>query len=155
MFFGLLFIISTTLVFLFKKEKDNSDDGEKKSFEENLTVKQTYKLMLNILWLAPIKKIILILMTVKVWTSFQFLMMIYFVSFIWMPTFCFDLLDKLCSWIHGLFKTNWRFVFLIFIFGKKLKNQLFWFDTSWCSKRKTGPLSRPINSITNCFASHD
>ncbi len=67
-FFGLIFIFSTTLVLLFKKEIDHHEDepAHKKSYEENLSVKQTYKLMWQILWLAPIKKIILILMTVKV-----------------------------------------------------------------------------------------
>ena len=71
-FFGILFIISTTLVLLFKREieRKDSDPSEKKehSIEDDLTVKQTYKLMWNILWLAPIKKIILVLMTVKVKT---------------------------------------------------------------------------------------
>lgn len=67
-YFGIIFIISTTLVFLFKKEVDNSEENspKSKSFEDSLTVKQTYKLMWNLLWLAPIKKIILILMTVKI-----------------------------------------------------------------------------------------
>lgn len=78
--FGVVFIVSTTLVFLFKKEieplqenskqlkeNENEDDqDEEESIEEHLSVKETYKLMWKILWLAPIKKLILILMTVKV-----------------------------------------------------------------------------------------
>ena len=70
LFFGVLFIISTTLVLLFKREieRKDSDPSDKKehSIEDDLTVKQTYKLMWKIVWLAPIKKIMLILMTVKV-----------------------------------------------------------------------------------------
>lgn len=73
--FGVLFIVSTTLVFLFKKEtepeQDNvkqlkEDEEEEESIEENLSVKETYKLMWKILWLSPVKKLIIILMTVKV-----------------------------------------------------------------------------------------
>lgn len=73
--FGIVFIVSTTLVLFFKKEKDdqNTSESEKQplnkkdiSLEENLTVSQTYKLMWKILWLGPIQKMILILMTVKV-----------------------------------------------------------------------------------------
>ena len=70
-FFGLVFIIATTFVMLFKKEISQSDDDSPKgkmakSFEESLTVTGTYKLMWRILWLAPIKKIAFILMTVKI-----------------------------------------------------------------------------------------
>jgi hypothetical protein len=74
LFFGVLFIISTTLVLLFKREieRKDSDPSDKKehSIEDDLTVKQTYKLMWKIVWLAPIKKIMLILMTVKVKFTF-------------------------------------------------------------------------------------
>jgi PAT family acetyl-CoA transporter-like MFS transporter 1 len=84
--FGILFIVSTTLVFIFKKEVepindakqqdknteklnsegDEEEDGEESSIEDNLTVKETYQLMWKILWLIPIKKLIIILMTVKI-----------------------------------------------------------------------------------------
>jgi hypothetical protein len=79
-FFGIVFIVSTTLVLLFKREI-NTDmhvwtesaaphnrriDDHSSSIEEHLNVKQTYMLMWRILWLAPIKKLIIILMTVKV-----------------------------------------------------------------------------------------
>ena len=84
LFFGILFIVSTTLVFIFKKEVElpNTESNiifstnhdiilvskkkKSKSFEDNLNVKKTYKLMWQILWLPPIKKIIIILMTIEV-----------------------------------------------------------------------------------------
>lgn len=67
-FFGIVFIVSTTFVLIFKKEVDNSrDEGDKDhSLEDSLTVKQTYGLMWKLVWLPSIKKIILILMTAKV-----------------------------------------------------------------------------------------
>ncbi|CAF0971281.1 unnamed protein product [Brachionus calyciflorus] len=68
-FFGLVFLVSTTLVLIFKKEEESDSEFESKkevSLEENLTVTQTYKLMWKILWLVPVKKMILILMTVKI-----------------------------------------------------------------------------------------
>lgn len=63
-FFGIVFLVSTTLVLLFKKEEDTHTNEN--SLESKLTVGQTYKLMWKILWLVPVKKMILILMTVKV-----------------------------------------------------------------------------------------
>lgn len=67
-FFGIVFIVSTTFVLFFKKEEqiERIDSNKKVSLEESLTVTQTYKLMWKILWLLPIKKMILILMTIKV-----------------------------------------------------------------------------------------
>ena len=74
--FGIVFIVATTLVFIFKRETEliaddtvqlkEDDEDEEASIEESLTVTETYNLMWKILWLVPIKKIILILMTVKV-----------------------------------------------------------------------------------------
>jgi hypothetical protein len=51
-----------------EEENDNTPNGKKKpkSFEDTLTVTGTYKLMWRILWLVPIKKLVIILMTVKV-----------------------------------------------------------------------------------------
>ena len=53
--FGILFIIATTLVFIFKKETEpiaedtvqlkEDDEEEEASIEENLTVAETYKLV--------------------------------------------------------------------------------------------------------------
>jgi PAT family acetyl-CoA transporter-like MFS transporter 1 len=62
-FFGVIFIVSTTLVLIFKKEENVVVED---TFESHLSVKDTYKCMWRILWLAPVKKLILILMTVKV-----------------------------------------------------------------------------------------
>ena len=69
-FFGVVFLVTTTFVMFFKREK-SEDDGSPsskrvKSFEETLTVVGTYKLMWRILWLIPIRKLVFILMTVKV-----------------------------------------------------------------------------------------
>lgn len=67
-FFGVIFIISTTLVLILKKEDNRKDKDEhhEESLEENLSVKQTYRLMWKLVWLPPIKTMILIMMTVKV-----------------------------------------------------------------------------------------
>lgn len=67
-FFGVIFIISTTLVLIFKKEdiRKDKDEHHEESLEENLSVKQTYRLMWKLVWLPPIKTMILIMMTVKV-----------------------------------------------------------------------------------------
>ncbi len=62
-FFGIVFVVSTTLVLLFKKEINQHNSGE-----EEFTVKETYLQMWKIVWLAPIKKLALILLTVKVKT---------------------------------------------------------------------------------------
>lgn len=63
-FFGIVFLVSTTLVLIFKKEEDTHTNEN--SLESKLTVRQTYNLMWKILWLVPVKKMILILLTVKV-----------------------------------------------------------------------------------------
>lgn len=82
-FFGIVFIVSTILIFIFKKEINSNDTEIKysalndtvnetttqesnKSYEETLNLKETYKLMWKILWLAPIKTLTVILLTVKV-----------------------------------------------------------------------------------------
>lgn len=57
-FFGIVFLVSTTLVFLFKKEVDDE--------EEEFTIKETYMQMWQVLWLMPIKKMMLVLLTVKI-----------------------------------------------------------------------------------------
>lgn len=69
MFFGFVFIISTTFVMLLKKETEPVEEESSKkehSIEQDLTVSQTYKLMWQIIWLGPVKLFILILLTVKV-----------------------------------------------------------------------------------------
>lgn len=69
-FFGVIFIVSTTFVLIFKKEEERLDDDSDKdhhqSIEEKLSVAQTYKLMWKLVWLPSIKTIILIMMTVRV-----------------------------------------------------------------------------------------
>lgn len=57
-FFGIIFLVSTTLVFLFKKELNDE--------EEEFTIKETYMQMWQVLWLMPIKKMMLVLLTVKI-----------------------------------------------------------------------------------------
>lgn len=77
-FFGIVFIVSTTLVMIFKKEVNDHVEED----EEEFTVKETYFQMWKILWLAPVKKLILILMTVKVInnSAFNILIIIHFLT---------------------------------------------------------------------------
>jgi hypothetical protein len=74
-FFGIVFIVSTTLLMILKKEENPNDQAslderrlseKTRSLDENLSVKETYGLMWQICWLKPIQTMILILMTVKV-----------------------------------------------------------------------------------------
>ena len=62
-FFGLVFIVTTTLVMFLKKEKE-SDSSD--SLEDNLTLGQTYKLVIQIISLSGVKKLSLFLLTNKV-----------------------------------------------------------------------------------------
>ena len=72
LFFGVLFIVSTTLVLFFKKEEVEApqslhdSNSEEECHEEEFSVKETYLQMWKIIWLMPVKKLILILLTVKV-----------------------------------------------------------------------------------------
>ncbi|CAF0891900.1 unnamed protein product [Brachionus calyciflorus] len=62
-FFGLVFLITTTLVLFFKKEKDcDSTD----SLEDTLTLTQTYQLVLQIINLSCVKKLSFLLLTSKI-----------------------------------------------------------------------------------------
>jgi MFS transporter, PAT family, solute carrier family 33 (acetyl-CoA transportor), member 1 len=94
-FFGIVFIVATTLVLLFKKEvpevkesdnemkesliindgqSDNEDEEEEEqSIEDDLSVKDAYKLMWRVIWLKPVQHLILILMTVKVFILLNFI----------------------------------------------------------------------------------
>jgi hypothetical protein len=75
-FLGFIFIITTTLVMVFKTETVNNepskedkleeDRGHVKNYEDKLTTKSTYKLMWRLLHIAPVKKLIVILLTMKV-----------------------------------------------------------------------------------------
>jgi hypothetical protein len=54
---------------VFKKENEPATDSDQPiehSIEDDLSIKDTYRLMMRIIWLVPIKKLIIILMTVKV-----------------------------------------------------------------------------------------
>ena len=74
---GFVFIITTTLVLFLKKEEDNSEDPKEvkedgvknnqlKNYEDNLSTKSTYLLMWELLRIVPVKKLIVILLTMKV-----------------------------------------------------------------------------------------
>lgn len=66
-FFGVVFLISTTLIMLFKKETKNSQEPDDHlCIEDTLSLKQTYKIVWRILCLAPVQKLCLILLTYKV-----------------------------------------------------------------------------------------
>ena len=77
LFFGILFIVSTTLVLFFKKEEAEApqilhdSNSQDESQEEEFSVKETYFQMWKIIWLMPVKKLILILLTVKVIIPFR------------------------------------------------------------------------------------
>ena len=62
-FFGVVFLITTTFVLIFKREKDG-DLHE--SIEDNLTLIQTYKLVWQILKLKSVQVLAIFLMTFKV-----------------------------------------------------------------------------------------
>ncbi len=62
-FFGALFLVTTTLVMIFKKEKE-CDPNE--SLEDSLTLAQTYKLVWKILKLKSVQQLSLLLLTFKV-----------------------------------------------------------------------------------------
>lgn len=62
-FFGVVFIVTTSLVLLLKKEKE-SDPSE--SIEDNLTLGQTYKLVWQIINLPGVRKLAIFLLTCKV-----------------------------------------------------------------------------------------
>ena len=55
---------------IFKKENETSPteaaQPSEHSIEDDLSIKDTYRLMWKIIWLVPIKKLIIVLMTVKV-----------------------------------------------------------------------------------------
>ena len=73
-----VFILSTTLVMIFKKEVDNSrDKGEDeskmrfKNYEDKLCIKSTYLLMWELLKLTSFKKLVIILLTMKVFSYYH------------------------------------------------------------------------------------
>ena len=62
-FFGIVYIISTTLIFIFKKEKSQTYE---KYVDYNLSINATFQSLLDVLKLKPIQKLIIILLTCKV-----------------------------------------------------------------------------------------
>lgn len=62
-FFGVVYIVSTTLILFFKKEKTLTYE---KYLDNNLSIKTTFKSLLDVLKLKPIQKLIIILLTCKI-----------------------------------------------------------------------------------------
>ncbi|CAI4228269.1 unnamed protein product [Auanema sp. JU1783] len=69
-FWGLVFIVSTTLVLIFKKEVDNSVSESEKAIDEDgelhLGIGETYLVLLKILLLKPMMTMVFILLTGKI-----------------------------------------------------------------------------------------
>ena len=76
--FGYTFLVSTTLLLIFKRENDNNNNNpdlpvsdvvvayNKHNIEDHLSVKGTYRLMWSLLFIMPVKRLIIILLTFKV-----------------------------------------------------------------------------------------
>ena len=64
-FFGIIFLITTTLICLCKKEKP-PDPESQRSFEDKLTVKETYNIVFNLFKLYSVRKLIIVLLSSKV-----------------------------------------------------------------------------------------
>lgn len=62
-FFGLVFIVSTTLILIFKKEENFHQD---ELSDNKLSIKETFNLLTKILKLDSIKTLLFILFTSKV-----------------------------------------------------------------------------------------
>jgi PAT family acetyl-CoA transporter-like MFS transporter 1 len=74
-FFGYLFVISTTLLMIFKRENDQLDatnlpisnsDIKRINIEDNLSISGTYRLMWKLLSIVPVQQLCIILITVKI-----------------------------------------------------------------------------------------
>ncbi len=73
--FGYLFVVSTTLLMVFKRESDqtttsslpiSNSDAKRINIEDNLSIKGTYKLMWKLVSIFPVQQLIFILLTVKI-----------------------------------------------------------------------------------------
>ncbi|XP_055845025.1 acetyl-coenzyme A transporter 1 [Episyrphus balteatus] len=64
-FWGLCFLIATTLVAIFKRE-NNEDSGQRYAEHPELDIKESYKILLDIVRMRPIQILAVILLTVKV-----------------------------------------------------------------------------------------
>ena len=73
---SLVFIITTTLIMIFKKEGDDSENKIEireeecleslNNYEDHLTIKSTYLLMWELLKLTPFRKLTFILITMRI-----------------------------------------------------------------------------------------
>ncbi len=67
---GFIFIFSTTMVMVFKKEEPEEEKhGSEGEEHKNLSILDTYKLMWKLLYISPIRQLALILITIKVESS--------------------------------------------------------------------------------------
>ncbi len=64
-FWGIIFLITTTIVFLFKREQ-RLEQVESDANDPNLSIMETYKLLLNIFRLPAIRITVFVLLTCKV-----------------------------------------------------------------------------------------
>ena len=62
-FFGLVYLVTTSLLLLFKREIDNSDESEQQ-IDFNLI--DSYRVAWNIFTLGPIQKLTIILFSIRV-----------------------------------------------------------------------------------------
>jgi hypothetical protein len=69
-FFGVIFIATTLFILIFKKEKNNKieekNKDDMKHTNAGLTMFETYKIIISIFKIKPIRTLALILLTVKV-----------------------------------------------------------------------------------------
>lgn len=65
-FWGICFMITTTLVAIFKHEADIRDTKNRESNETQLNIADTYKLLFEILKMRPIQILVGVLLTIKV-----------------------------------------------------------------------------------------
>ncbi|ALC44911.1 CG9706, partial [Drosophila busckii] len=67
-FWGITFIVATTLVALFKKENDIEDAhmAARYTVEHELNLRESYKVLWDMIWMRPVQILALILLTVKV-----------------------------------------------------------------------------------------
>lgn len=70
-FFGIVFIISTTLVLVLKKETDQSKDADQEPLESTLSTRAMFSLLLKIVKLEPVQKLLILLFTCKVYNYFN------------------------------------------------------------------------------------
>ena len=63
-FFGIIYIITTTLILIFKKETENKDEQEPE--QDQLSLLDSYKTVFKIFSLMPIRKLAFLLFTIRV-----------------------------------------------------------------------------------------